>query len=453
MIDIASFIPEELKEIAKLFPEQAPLYVVGGFVRDAIQYNTASQDIDVASALTPPELAFVLKGSKYSLKAASLRLGTMIIKGERSYEYTAFRVDSYPDGVGNHSPQEVIFTRKLEKDARRRDFKCNAIYYDIRADKLVDPLGGIQEIQNKVLSTTIEPDVVLSQDGLRIMRLARMISVHGYTVEESTKKAAKILSSRLRDISIERITTELIKILLGDNVYAGLSFLREIGAWQFIIPELAKCEGVEQNPKYHKYDVMEHTFKTVENAPKKIRIAALVHDIAKPVCQENDGNMYKHDIIGAEMAKKILKRMKFPNQIIDDTAELVGTHMFDLTRTAKKATIRRFIAAHADKIPAIVALQKADALATGMVDKPQESRIQAEFLAMKDENVPLSIKEMKYGGTELAKIGFRGKEIGVVLDEMFDNIIIGCIKNDKEVLDKYAKKKWEKLHGNSNSNN
>ena len=88
-----------------------------------------------------------------------------------------------------------------------------------------------------------------------------------------------------------------------------------------------------------------------------------------------------------------------------------------------------------------------------MVDKPQESRLQAELLAMKDENVPLSIKEMKYGGTELAKIGFRGKEIGVVLDEMFDNIIIGCIKNDEEVLDKYAKKKWEKLHGNSNSNN
>ena len=376
----------------------------------------------------------------------------MIIKGERSYEYTAFRVDSYPDGAGNHSPQEVIFTRKLEKDARRRDFKCNAVYYDIRADKLVDPLGGIQDIQGKIVSTTIEPTTVLSQDGLRIMRLARMIAVHGYSVEEETKKAAKLLASRLRDISIERITTELIKILLGDNAYEGLSFLREIGAWQFIIPELAKCEGVEQNPKYHKYDVMEHIFKTVENSPKKIRIAALLHDIAKPVCQEKDGNMYKHDVVGAEMAKRILKRMRFPNQIIDDTAELVAAHMFDLTGTAKKATIRRFIAAHSDKIPAIVALQKADAIATGMVETPRESRIQAEYLAMKDENVPLNIKEMKYGGTGLAKIGFRGKEIGEVLDEMFDNIIIGCIKNDEEVLDKYAKKKWEKLHGNSDSN-
>ncbi len=452
MIDIASFIPDELKEIAKLFPEQAPLYVVGGFVRDAIQYNIASQDIDVASALTPPELAYILKGSKYSLKAASLRLGTMIIKGERSYEYTAFRVDSYPEGAGNHSPQEVLFTRKLEKDARRRDFKCNAVYYDIRADKLVDPLGGVQDIQNKILSTTIEPDVVLSQDGLRIMRLARMIAVHGYSVEPNTKKAAQILASRLKDISIERITTELVKILLGDHAYDGLSFLREINAWQFIIPELAKCDGFEQNPKFHKYDVLEHTFKTVENAPKKIRIAALLHDIAKPICQERDGNMYKHDVVGADVAKKVLKRMKFPNQIIDDTVELIATHMFDITGTAKQATIRRFIAAHTDKIPAIVALQKADALATGMVDGPIESRIQAEFTSMRENNIPVNIKEMKFGGTELAKIGFKGKEIGDVLDEMFDNILIGCVKNDEESLERYAKKKWEKLHGNSDSN-
>ena len=453
MIDLASFIPDELRELANLFPEQAPLYVVGGFVRDAIEYNKASQDIDIASALTPPELSFVLKGSRFNLKAASLRLGTMIVKGERTYEYTAFRVDSYPQGNGVHAPQEVLFTRKLEKDARRRDFKCNAVYYDIRADKIVDPLNGIQDIQNKILSTTIEPDVVLAQDGLRIMRLARMIATHGYSVEESTKKAAILLTSRLKDISIERITTELVKILLGDHAYEGLSFLREINAWPFIIPELAKCDGFEQNPKYHKYDVLEHTYKTVELAPKKIRIAALFHDIAKPICQEKDGNMYKHDIVGAEMSKRILKRMKFPNQIIDDTVELVAAHMFNLTGTAKRATIRRFIAAHSDKIPAIVALQKADALATGMVQEPISSKLWDEYLTMKDENVPLNIKDLKYNGTRLATIGFKGKDIGDVLNEMFDNVIIGCIKNDEEVLDKYAKKKWEKLYGNSNSNN
>ena len=184
MIDIASFIPEELKQIAKLFPEKAPLYVVGGFVRDAIEYNKASSDIDLASGLTPPELSYVLKDSPFALKAASPRLGTMIIKGEKSYEYTAFRVDSYPEGAGDHSPKEVTFTRSLEKDARRRDFKCNAVYYDILNEKIIDPLGGIADIKKKTISTTIDPNIVLAQDGLRIMRLARMKATLGYSVEE-----------------------------------------------------------------------------------------------------------------------------------------------------------------------------------------------------------------------------------------------------------------------------
>ena len=447
MIDIASFIPEELKEMAKLFPEKAPLYVVGGFVRDAIEYNKASSDIDIASGLTPPELAYVLKDSKFGLKAASPRLGTMIVKGQNAYEYTSFRVDSYPQGVGNHSPQEVTFTRNLEKDAKRRDFKCNAIYYDILNDKIVDPLGGIAEIQNKIISTTVDPNIVLSQDGLRIMRLARMKATLGYRVDEETLKAAKEQSWRLKDISIERITTELVKILLSAHVYDGLSLLRDIGALKYIIPELANCDKVPQNEKYHKYDVLEHTFKCVEYAPKKVRIPALFHDIAKPICQAKDGNMYKHDIVGAAMTKKILKRMKFPNQIIDYTEELVEAHMFDLAKTAKQATIRRFIAAHADNILDIVALQKADALATGMVKEEDINiRILDQLREMKDKNIPMRASELYINGDELYKIGFRGKDIGAVLDEMFDNCLIGCIPNTKEALNQYAQRKWEKLN-------
>lgn len=451
MIDIASFIPEELKEMAKLFPEKAPLYVVGGFIRDAIEFNKPSQDIDLASGLTPPELAYVLKESKFAVKPASPRIGTMIIKGEKAYEYTAFRIDSYPKGRGTHAPQEVTFTRSLEKDAKRRDFKCNAIYYDILRDKIIDPLGGIEDIQRKLISTTDNPNIILSQDGLRIMRLARMVSNLGYKIDESTLKAAKEQSWRLKDISIERITTELIKILLGDNAYDGLSLLRTIGALKYIVPELANCDKVPQNEKYHKYDVLEHTFKCVEYSPKKIRVAALFHDIAKPVCQAKDGNMYKHDIVGASMTKKILKRMKFPNQVIDYTEELVGAHMFDLSKTAKKATIRRFIVAHPDNIIDIIALQRADALATGMVSEEEiNNRIFEELLEMQDKKVPMRMGDLNINGDDLYKIGFRGTKIGDLLNEMFDNCVIGCIPNTRESLIQYAERKWSKFNdGNS----
>lgn len=454
MIDLAQFVPEELKQIAKLFPEKAPLYIVGGFVRDAIEFNKASQDIDVASGLTPPELAYVLKDSQFKLKAASPRLGTMIIKGQNAYEYTAFRTDSYPKGVGDHSPQEVTFTRSLDKDARRRDFKCNAIYYDIVNDKIIDPLGGIQDIQNKVLSTTIEPEIVLSQDGLRIMRLARMVSTLGYAVDEATLNAAKEKVDTLKDISIERISAELLKILLSKYVYDGLSLLREIGAIKYIIPELDACDKFPQNEKFHKYDVLEHTFKCVEYAPRKLRIAALLHDVAKPVCQEKDGNVYKHDIVGAQMAKKILTRMKFPNQIIDHTVELVGAHMFNLGQTAKKATIRRFIVKHADNIQDIIALQRADALATGMVKEEEINQsLSTELQEMKDKNIPMHLTDLKITGQNLYDMGFRGKMLGSVLDEIFDNCVIGCIVNEKEALEKYSQRKLEKANGNSDTNN
>jgi len=454
MVDIASFIPKELIEMAKLFPEQAPLYVVGGFVRDAILYENASTDIDITSALTPPELNYVLKNSPFSVKAASLRLGTMIVKGERSYEYTSFRVDSYPQEKGDHSPQEVTFTRNIEKDAKRRDFKCNAVYYDILHDKIVDPLNGLKDIDDKVLSTTIDPYAVLSQDGLRIMRLARMVACHDFTIEPETLEAATKLAGRLRDISIERISTELVKILLSDNPYKGLDVLRKTNAFRFCIPELADANGYPQNEKYHCYDVLEHTFKTVENSPKKIRIAALFHDIAKPSCMEKDGNMYKHDMVGAKMTKKILTRMKFPKQVVDQTAELVGAHMFDMSRTAKKATIRRFIVAHVDCISELIALQKADALATGMVSEPlMESNLQKQYKEMKEKNIPMRISELEINGRDLAQFGFKGKMIGSVLEEIFDNCLIECIKNERPVLEKYARKKWEKMNGNSDFNN
>ncbi len=453
MIDIASFIPKELYEMAKLFPQQAPLYVVGGFVRDAILYGKAADDIDITSALTPPELAYVLKNSTYKVKPASLRLGTMIVKGEKTYEYTSFRVDSYPAGSGEHAPKEITFTRNIEKDSKRRDFKCNAVYYDILNDKIVDPLGGLKDIENKIIQTTVDPEIILGQDGLRIMRMARIAAIHDFDVEKNTLDTATKMASRLLDVSIERVSAELIKILLSNNPYKGLDLLRTTGAFKFFIPELAACDKYPQNPKFHKYDVLEHTFRTVQNAPKKIRLAALFHDIAKPPCMEKDGNTYKHDIVGAGMTKKILTRMKFPTQVIDHTVELVAAHMFDVASTGRPATIRRFIAAHVDNILDIVALKKADALATGMVEEPIESTIMREYNILKDKNIPLRVVDLQINGKDLGKMGFYGKDIGNLLNEMFDACLIEGIKYDRESLLAYAERKKEKRYGTSKSNN
>ncbi len=445
MKNIDEIIPIELFELAELFPADSHLFVVGGFVRDFLLFNKASSDIDITASLTPSELESVLKGSKFKLIPASPRLGTMIIKGARSYEYTAFRVDSYPVGDGVHTPTSVEFTKDIEKDARRRDFKCNAVYYDLNDRKIVDPLNGAKDIENKVLNTVINPNIVLAQDGLRILRLARMVSTLGFDVNKDTFDAAKSLVERLKDISVERIQVELVKILDGDNVYKALCLLRDLNAFEVIFPDLAKGRGLSQNAKFHKYDVMEHTFKTVEAAPKKIRLAALFHDVGKPICQQMDGNTYRHDVVGAELTRKILTQYRFSNEIIDFTVELVGAHMFDVADMARVNTIRKFIVKHPDNILDIVDLQVADGIGTGLVCGPlRESRTKEQVLYMKAHNIPFRISDLKINGDDLKEMGYQGKEIGSMLNDMLEHCLFETLKNDKDALLDYARRKRRK---------
>ena len=211
-------VKAELEELASYFPIDMPLYAVGGCVRDYLR-GKECYDIDLSGGVRPDDLVELLSKSPFRVVSASPRLGTVIIKGKNTYEYTTFRIDSYPAGSGIHTPTDVQFTDDLTVDAKRRDFKCNAIYYDIKGRQIIDPLGGIEDIKQNILSTTIDPDVVLSQDGLRILLLARFVSKLGYEIDKQTYDSAKRLLGRLNDISGERIREELNKIFEGEHCY------------------------------------------------------------------------------------------------------------------------------------------------------------------------------------------------------------------------------------------
>ena len=446
------FISKDLIDLAKIFEKYAPLYVVGGFVRDAIAFKVPSKDIDLASSLSPDEVKTILSGTSFKVFDASPRLGTLIIKGISSYEYTAFRTDSYPQGKGDHSPMKVVFTKDITQDALRRDFKCNAIYYDIVQDKIVDPLNGVKDIEEKKLETVQDAEVVLSQDGLRIMRLVRMVSTLGYKIEEKTYIAAKKLVKRLEDISIERIQVELTKTLQGDNVYKACCYMRDLGILDIIIPELAQAKGILQNPLYHKYDVLEHTFKTVEAAPKEIRLAALFHDIAKASCLKRDGNMYMHAIEGTKMTREILSRLRYSNEIIQKTATLVEAHMIDLSKNTKVNKLRAYILNYYPYIEDIVKLQKADAIGTGMAKEEDiVNRLEEQYVIMKENKLPFCLKDLKINGKDLLNIGYQGKQIQIMLEEILYQCAIEKIKNSYDDLMIYAQKRWRKIYGNSNT--
>lgn len=211
-------ISDELKSLAEIFPE--PLYIVGGYIRNTI-LGLKNEDIDICSSLTIDELENLLHGSKYSVKIKSKVLGSALISiGEKSYEYTCFRRDIYPNN-GNHMPDKVEFIRDIEEDAKRRDFTCNALYYDIKGDKLLDFYNGVEDIKRKILRTVETPDYVLSHDGVRILRLFRFECELNFKIEKHTYQTALKYSQNLRDISGERAIYEITRILHSPKKYPG----------------------------------------------------------------------------------------------------------------------------------------------------------------------------------------------------------------------------------------
>lgn len=214
-------ISQPLNRLASLFPTE--LYVVGGFVRNQL-LGVKNDDVDICSSLTLDKVEKLLKGSEFEFKVKSKILGTATIKrGEEIYEYTTFRRDFYPENSGQHSPESVEFIQSVEEDAKRRDFTCNSIYYDIKNDKIVDFYNGQEDVKKRILRTVETPDEVFCHDGVRILRLFRFQCELNFKIERETLESAFRHKENLRDISGERLVYEITKILHSPNKYKGLS--------------------------------------------------------------------------------------------------------------------------------------------------------------------------------------------------------------------------------------
>ena len=213
-------ISENLKKLAKLFP--CELYVVGGFIRNTIM-QIEKDDVDICSALTVDEIEQLLKDTAFKVKIKSKTLGSALISiKDEKYEYTTFRKDYYPNG-GQHLPEKVQFIKDVKEDAKRRDFSCNAIYYDIKNDKILDFYDGINDIKHKILKTVETPEEVLSHDGLRILRLFRFQCELNFKIDKQTLQSAIKYKNNLRDISGERVIYEITRILHSPNKYKNIS--------------------------------------------------------------------------------------------------------------------------------------------------------------------------------------------------------------------------------------
>lgn len=213
-------IPKSLKKLADILP--VPLYVVGGYIRNSL-IGIKGEDIDICSSLKVEDLAEILKEKGFEVKIKNRFVGTAIVSCDnQTFEYSTFRKETYKEG-GTHLPDKVEFIESLEEDAKRRDFTCNCIYYDIKNDKLIDVYGGIEDIKNKVIKTIETPDFVFAHDGLRILRLFRFECELNFKIDKETLLSAIKFSSNVKDISGERVIHEITCILHSGKRYPGYS--------------------------------------------------------------------------------------------------------------------------------------------------------------------------------------------------------------------------------------
>ncbi len=416
-----------LKELAEYVPSR--LYVVGGAVRESLADYVRATDIDLACDLTPQEITAVLEGTPFSVKPTSPKLGTLkIIKDNVSFEYTTFRTDSYPDG-GRHMPDEVKFTSSVEEDASRRDFTVNALYYDPKNEELLDPTGrGLKDLSERVLATVRDPDDVLSEDGLRLLRLVRFSASLGLKIDRDTFLSAKNNARLILDVAPERIRTELDKILVADTVrgimgaqYYALTLMDELGLLSLVLPEIVPCYDYPQNPKYHKYPLDKHIFKAVRYAPSRLRLVALLHDLGKPSSKLKYGSHLRHGEESERIARDVMNRLLYPKKVIERTAKIIRYHMFDLRCEADEKTLRIFVQKNCDIIDDLIDFKVADARAKGDSVVPGSAvRLRKTYEKMKSEGVPFFVSDLKIDGNDLVAreipVEDRGKLLSTILE-------------------------------------
>lgn len=315
---------------ARLHDEGYRSYLVGGSVRDAFLDRAApDHDVDITTDARPDAVERVVKGWADAVWLQGRRFGTVGCEkdGER-FEITTLRADVYrPE---SRKP-EVTYSDDIETDLSRRDFTVNAIAMSLDDPDVIDPYGGLEDLAARRLRTPLAPEVSFEDDPLRMLRAARFAAVLRFEPDPEVVAAIERMRERLEIVSAERIRDELSKLLLAADPSPGLWMISETGLSDEFLPEL-NAMRLEQDPIHRHKDVLAHTIAVVAKTRPdlKVRLAALLHDIAKPRTRKIDSrgvSFYFHDVVGARMARDRLLALRYPNDVVADVADLVRLHL------------------------------------------------------------------------------------------------------------------------------
>ena len=441
-------VPEHVVAVAqKVHSAGFEVYLVGGCVRDLIIDREVS-DWDFTTNATPEQIQGLFDHTVYENDFGTV--GVVLDIPHKDEDHTVVEITPYrkeTEYSDNRRPDAVVFCDSLEEDLARRDFTINTLAYNPVTEEIVDVHGGIADLHLGVIRCVGDPAERFNEDALRLMRAVRIATQLNGTIEEGTLSAIQDLSATLSSIATERVRDELVKIILSNNPAEGILLLKDTGLLAHIIPELLEGVGVEQN-QAHKFDVFEHNMRTLEHSAVKgfrliVRIAALLHDIGKPKTREwsderTDWTFHAHEVVGAHMVKKILKRLKFSKEIIDTVTMFVRWHMFfsDPDKVSLSG-VRRMVARVGEKhIWDLIDLRICDRIGTGR-PKEQPYRLR-KYIAFVEEVLrePVTPGALALDGTVLMQeLHLKpGPQIGHILHVLLAEVLEDPSQNEKGYL-------------------
>jgi tRNA nucleotidyltransferase (CCA-adding enzyme) len=441
--------PQYVMHIAReLHRKGFEAWVVGGSVRDSL-IGRPAYDHDIATDATPEEVMGIFRRTV----PTGVRHGTVtVLSGDESVEVTTFRSDGvYSDA---RHPDTVRFAKTIREDLSRRDFTINGIAFNPITGDLCDPFGGRGDIERRVIRTIGEPLDRFREDGLRPFRACRLASQLGFTIEKHTFETISVCTEQAAQVSVERIRDEFIRIIQSPKPSVGIELLRSSGLLEVFLPELLTGFGIRQNV-YHRFDVYYHNLYSCDAADPsdyRVRLAALFHDMGKfhakkEIEGHRDGTksvFYNHEIIGAGITKRVMRRLKFSNQDVKFVTHLIRNHMFHYTHLWTDGAVRRFMRkVGLENLDALFELRRADRIGNGL--KQGHSRavqnLRTRIDKILEQENAITVKDLVINGHDvMEQFDLKpGPIIGETLQHLLEIILDDPEKNDRETLIGLAK--------------
>ena len=451
MIDIKLIPKKVLFCIEELQKSNFEAYIVGGCTRDLLR-GALPADWDITTNATPQEIqkVFLDKNIKTFYENDFGTVGVAFPLKDEHFEIveiTTYRNEAtYSD---NRHPDKVTWSKTINEDLKRRDFTMNAIAITFKNNnfEIIDLFDGQKDLKNKTIRTVDDPNERFREDALRMMRAVRFETTLGneWIIEKNTEKAIKDNAKLLEKISQERIRDELAKIIMSNNAEKGIESLRKRGLLTYIIPELEEGCEIKQN-KHHIYDCYKHNLESFAYSVKKgfdfdVRMSALLHDIGKPRTKRGIGEsatFYNHEIVGAKMTEKIVKRLRLPNKEAESIVNLVRYHLFYYNvDEVGESSVRRLIKnVGLDSVEKLLQLRMCDRIGSGCPKAEPYKMRHLKYMIEKVSKDPVSVKMLKTNGKEVMDI-LKIKpspKIGMILDILLEDVLNEPKRNNKRYL-------------------